>query len=129
MKRPLPLAMLFAAGVPNAAHSQSNNPAIVAVELTNFRFDPQALHLRAGVPIVLRLHNGASGGHNFTAVEFFSSAKVSQSSAAAVHNGTVEVPKHGTVDISLMPSAGSYRLRCSHTFHSAFGMKGVIRVD
>lgn len=129
MKRLTPLIILFAAGLPNAAQSQVSNSSVVAVELSNFKFGPQAIHLRAGVPIVLRLHNSAGGGHNFSAPQFFSSARMSQSSANMVHNGTVEIPKQSTVDISLIPSAGSYQLKCSHTLHSSFGMKGVIRVD
>lgn len=129
MKRLTLLLISVGVGFPIAAQSQTGNANVVTVELSNFKFSPQAMHLRAGVPVVLRLHNLARGGHNFRAPEFFSAAKMSPSTAKMVKDGTVEIPTHSTVDISLIPSPGSYQLKCSHTLHSAFGMKGVIRVD
>jgi plastocyanin len=111
------------------AQSQSTGPTVVAVELSNFRFTPRAIHLRAGVPIVLRLHNASGGGHNFSAPQFFKAARVSPSAANLVGNGTVEILKHSTVEISLVPGRGSYRLKCTHTLHPTFGMRGGIRVD
>jgi plastocyanin len=87
------------------------------------------MHLRAGVPVVLRLQNSASGGHNFSAPQFFAAAKIDPASTAHVVNGAVEVPKHGVVEVALVPSAGRYPLKCTHSLHAAFGMKGTILVD
>ena len=129
MQRPMLLILLFAAGWPAAAQSQTRNLTVVTVELSNFKFSPKIMHLRAGVPVLLRLHNAAGGGHSFSAPQFFSAAKLSSQATALVHDGTVEIPAHSTVDIGLVPSTGNYRLKCSHTFHSTFGMKGAIRVD
>lgn len=99
-----------------------------SVELSNFKFAPSDVVLRAGVPTVLRLTNNGGGGHSFAAPAFFAAARVDPSSALLVHDGKVEVPGHATVSISLTPAAGRYPLRCSHSLHSAFGMKGVITV-
>jgi plastocyanin len=101
---------------------------MLSVTMENFKFTPNTLQLRAGVPAILHLVNNASGGHNFTAPEFFAAAKIAPASQALVHNGVVEVPKHSSVDVALTPAAGQYPLKCSHTLHAAFGMKGSIQV-
>jgi len=104
------------------------HPAMVSVTMSNFKFEPNALELHAGVPTMLHLVNTAGGGHNFTAPQFFASARVAAASQPLIHGGTVEVPKHSAVDIELVPAAGQYPLKCSHTLHSSFGMKGTIVV-
>jgi plastocyanin len=121
----LPLGLGFTA--PALAQPQAQ-PATVAVTMSNFKFEPGTLQLRAGVPTVLHLVNTAGGGHNFTAPQFFAAARVAPASQPLVHGGTVEVPKHAAVDIELVPAAGQYPLKCSHTLHSTFGMKGTIVV-
>lgn len=122
----LALALGMLALVPAAANAQ---PASVAVQLSNFKFGPSAIHLKAGQPVTLRLENASSGGHSFSAPQFFAAAKVDPQAAALIHNGTVELKGHQTADISLVPAAGNYRLKCSHSLHAAFGMKGTITVD
>jgi len=112
--------------IPAAATAQ---PASVAVQLSNFKFTPAAIHLKAAQPVTLHLQNASGSGHNFSAPQFFAAARIDPRSAAVVHNGTVEVKGHQSVDVSLTPAAGTYPLKCSHTLHAAFGMKGTIRVD
>jgi plastocyanin len=46
-----------------------------------------------------------------------------------VHKGAVELSGHEAKDIAVVPRAGTYKLHCTHTFHSTFGMKGEIVVD
>jgi plastocyanin len=111
---------------PAAATAQ---PTTVAVQLSNFKFGPSAIHLKAAQPITIHLENASGSGHNFSAPQFFAAAKVEPRSAALIHNGTVELKGHQSVDLSLTPAAGSYRLKCSHSLHAAFGMKGTITVD
>lgn len=101
----------------------------VEVQLSSFKFRPQTLRLRAGQPVLLHLVNSGSGGHNFAAREFFATARVAPDSAGRVRNGAVEVPGRSAVDIRLVPARGSYRLRCTHTLHSTFGMRGRIVVE
>jgi len=108
--------------------SATAQPASVAVQLSNFKFAPAAIALRAGQPVTLHLQNASGSGHNFSAPQFFASAKVDPRSAALIHNGTVELKGHQSVDISLVPAAGNYPLKCSHSLHSAFGMRGRITV-
>jgi plastocyanin len=103
-------------------------PAGVSVNLANFSFAPNVVQLRAGVPTVLHLRNLSSGGHNFSAPAFFAASRIQPQSAAYVRKGRVEVPAGSSVDIALTPAAGQYPLKCSHAFHSAFGMKGTIIV-
>jgi uncharacterized cupredoxin-like copper-binding protein len=104
-------------------------PATVAVQLSNFKFAPSALHLRAAQPVTLHLQNASGSGHNFSAPQFFAAAKVDPRSAPLIHNGTVELKGHQSADIALVPAAGTYPVKCSHPLHAAFGMKGKITVD
>lgn len=125
MKKLLVIALLAVAA---PAIGQAPQPVTVSVTMQNFSFTPNALQLRTGAPTVLHLTNNASGGHNFTAPEFFAAAKIAPASQALVHNGIVEVPKHSSVDVEVVPAAGQFPLKCSHTLHSMFGMKGSIVV-
>ena len=123
------LLALTIALVPLAgASAQPSQPAAVTVTMANFSFDPNAIQLRAGVPTILHLVNTASGGHSFSAPQFFAAAKVAPASQPLVHNGTVDVPKHSAVDVTLTPASGQYPLKCTHALHAAFGMKGTILV-
>ena len=116
-----PLALL----APLPAFAQ-DAPRTVEVRLSSFDFTPSAIALAAGRPVILHLVNSGSGGHNFSAPQFFAAAT---NVSGPVRNGTVEVPGHQSVDVRLTPSRGSYRLRCTHTMHTAFGMTGTITVE
>ena len=111
-----------------AVSAQAAQPIVSRVDLTNFRFTPSQIQLRAGAPTVLQLRNDSSGGHNFAAPAFFAAARVDPASAGLIRNGRVEVPAHATVQITLTPAAGRYPLKCSHAFHATFGMTGTIIV-
>jgi plastocyanin len=117
--------MLVAAPVAAAAQPAGQT---VDVRLTSFDFTPSELHLRAGQPVVLRLTNASGGGHNFSAPQFFAAAQVA-AGQNVIRNGTIEVPSHQTVSVRLTPQRGEYRLRCTHTLHTTFGMRGRIIVD
>ncbi len=99
------------------------------VLLASFDFSPHELHLQAGKAYALVLTNTASGGHNFSAPEFFAAARVQPADAGLVAKGAVEVPGQSTRTIHLVPAAGTYRLSCTHTMHSMLGMKGQIVVE
>lgn len=122
------LALALAVLPASAATAQSPQPAAVTVTMENFKFEPGAIQLKAGAPTILHLVNNASGGHSFSAPQFFAAAKIAPASQPLVHQGTVDVPKHSAVDIALTPAAGQYPLKCTHTLHAAFGMKGTIAV-
>lgn len=101
----------------------------VTVTLSSFDFAPSAIHLRAGQPVLLHLVNDAGGGHNFAAPEFFAASAIRQQDQGLIYKGGIELRGHQTKVIGLVPRKGSYKLRCTHTMHSMFGMKGVIVVD
>ena len=101
-------------------------PRTVEVRLSNFDFSPSAISLPAGRPVVLHLVNEGGGGHNFAAPEFFAAAS---GVSGPVHAGKVEVGSHGSADVRLTPARGHYRLRCTHSLHTAFGMTGDITVE
>lgn len=122
------LALAIALVPVAAASGQAPQPAAVTVTMEDFKFEPNAIQLRPGAPTILHLVNNAGGGHSFSAPQFFAAAKLAPTSQPLVHDGTVEVPKHSAVDVALTPAAGQYPLKCSHTLHAAFGMKGTITV-
>ncbi len=122
-------AILFAMLLllPEATSAQEAGPArTVEVQLSSFDFTPATISLRAGQPIILHLANSANGGHNFAAPQFFAAAT---GVSGPVRNGTIEVGGHQTVDVRVTPARGRYRLRCTHTLHSTFGMNGEIVVE
>ncbi len=127
--RKLVMASLLIGLSASSAQSAPASSATVDVTLSSFRISPNIIHLRAGVPVVLRFQNSASGGHNFSAMQFFSAARLEAASISRVQRGTVEVPKHGTINVELIPAAGRYPIKCTHTLHAMFGMKGTIIVD
>jgi plastocyanin len=120
----LPLALLASAA---AAQNEAQPAATtVVITLTNFDFTPNAIRLRAGTPVVLHLVNSAHGGHNFAAPEFFAAAT---GVSGPVTDGKVELHGNQSVDIHVTPARGHYRLRCTHSLHTAFGMTGEIDVE
>lgn len=106
-----------------------NGAARIEVVLTNFEFTPKSIHLKAGRPAILHLQNNAKGGHNFAARDFFAASVVRAQDRAAIRDGAVEVGRGAAVDIAVIPRAGRYKLRCTHTLHTTFGMSGEIVVD
>jgi plastocyanin len=115
--------------VPAAVPAQQPQPAAVDVRLSSFKFEPSTIRLHAGQPVTLRLTNGSSGGHNFSAPEFFAAATIAPGQNVAIREGTIEVPHGQTVTLQLTPARGTYRLRCTHTLHTSFGMRGEIVVE
>jgi plastocyanin len=99
----------------------------VEVKLASFSYTPSMIHLRAGQPVVLHLVNVASGGHDFAAREFFAAATLRD--RGGVERGAVELAGHESRDVALVPRAGRYPLKCTHSFHKMFGMSGEIVVD
>ena len=102
---------------------------VITVQMSNFKFAPSTIVLDHGRSYVLHLANIASGGHDFTAAEFFRAANVAPADRRYISDGEVEVPPGRAIDIHLTaPAAGRYKLKCSHSFHKMFGMSGSIVV-
>lgn len=119
--RKIAIAAIFASPVAAAAQ----NP-VVSIDLKNFSFAPSPIHLRAGQEVTLTFTNRADGGHDFTAKEFFRAAKVISGN---VTEGEVELGAGQSKSVTLVPSAGRYKVHCGHAFHTMFGMTSEIIVD
>ncbi|HEY5710508.1 MAG TPA: cupredoxin domain-containing protein [Allosphingosinicella sp.] len=122
---PTLLALLVLPATTLSAQDQAA-PRTVEVQLSSFDFTPSTINLRAGQPVTLHLANTGNGGHNFSAPEFFAA---SSGVSGPVARGAVEVSGHQSVDVSLTPARGTYRLKCTHTLHTSFGMRGAIVVE
>lgn len=119
------LSLLVLASSPAPAES----PTTVEVQLANFKFTPNSIVLEHGRPYVLRLVNISSGSHDFTANEFFAAAAVAPTDRRWIQEGEIEVPSGQVREIRLTaPAAGTYKLKCTHSFHKLFGMSGRIIV-
>ena len=104
-------------------------PATIEVRLSNFKYEPRTIELKAGQDYVLALTNESGGGHNFTAKEFFAAATIPAADRAAILDGTVEVPGHQRRAIRFRAAApGTYKVKCTHTLHGTLGMRGEIVV-
>lgn len=99
------------------------------VRLSNFGFQPQVIHLTGGQAYRLTLRNDASSGHSFTAPDFFEAARISPSDAEKVSDGEIEIAGRSTETVELVPTSGTYELKCTHFGHAALGMTGTILVD
>jgi uncharacterized cupredoxin-like copper-binding protein len=100
------------------------------VVLTNFSFTPSAIQFKAGQSVTLHFDNQGSGGHDFTAAEFFKAASMDGATRTRLgKKGTVSLGKGQVADITLTPKAGNYKAKCSHFLHAGFGMTGTITVS
>lgn len=103
----------------------------VTLSLSSFRFEPSEIRLDHGAPYRLHFVNGSSGGHDFSGKAFFAAARIRPEDAGKVRGGRVEVKGGESVDVQLIapPSPGTYKVRCTHFMHSAFGMTGKVIVQ
>ena len=120
----LVLAPLMAAANPSWDQARP-----VEVDLASFAFSPSTIRLRAGEPVTLHLVNTGRGGHNFSASQFFAAANVRPETMGRLHSGTIEVGSNSSADVTLVPAAGHYPLKCTHPLHSLLGMHGEIIVE
>ena len=119
----------IAAALLAASSAMAQAPGVVEVRLSNYKFTPRTIVLDHGRPYVLRLVNVAGGGHDFTAPAFFAASNVSAPDRRWTREGEVEVPPGQAREIHLTaPRAGTYKLKCSHSFHKMLGMSGQIVV-
>jgi uncharacterized cupredoxin-like copper-binding protein len=126
-------AMLLAVLLSQAGQAQApdwGKAQTIAVELSSFKYTPETLTLRRGMPYRIHLTNSASGGHDFVAKAFFAESSIAAEDQAKIRKGGVELGGGESVDVRLVPNqAGSYKVHCSHFMHSGFGMKGSIIVQ
>ena len=129
MRRFLLLALAIAAAPAAAQAPDWARASRVEVRLSSFDYKPETLRLKAGQPVLLRFVNVSRGGHNFVARDFFSSAAIRAADRAAVARGKVELKGGEAREVALVPKAGRYRVKCTHTFHAVLGMTGEVVVE
>jgi plastocyanin len=111
----------------NAARPEIASETIT-IRLSSFKFAPDHLRLRAGVPVRLHLVNESDRGHDFSAPGFFSAGLYGPGSSPPA-KGRIEVGGKQSADIAIVPKQpGTYDFECTHFLHSLFGMSGTIEV-
>lgn len=102
----------------------------VDITLANFSFTPSAIALKAGQPVTLHFENKGSGGHDFTAAQFFKAATMDTGTRAKLgKKGRIDLGAGERADVTLTPKAGTYKVKCGHFLHAGFGMTGTITVS
>lgn len=102
----------------------------VEIDLKNFAFGPASIHLKQGTAYRLHFVNQSSGGHDFTAKDFFAAAVLDPATASAVSNGTVKLAGSQSADVDLVaPQVGHFEAHCSHLMHATLGMTGEVVVE
>lgn len=112
------LSAATALGVPSAAAQPAAAP-VQTIQVFSFGYAPKPIQLAANRAVTLSFVNQASGGHDFTAREFFAAARILSGTAP---NGEVELKGGETRTVTLIPRAGTYNAHCSHFMHSSMGM-------
>ena len=113
-----------------AGPAQAQDAQIVTVTLTSYAFTPNAIDLKANVPVKLHLINSAEKGHNFSAPEFFAASAIAPADQSKIEDGAVEVDGGQSVDVTVTPGKpGRYDLKCTHFMHTTLGMTGTITVQ
>lgn len=124
------LGLLLASGTASAQPVDWARSTPVDVGLESFKFVPDTLRLKQGQVYTIHFHNDSSGGHDFVAKDFFAKAQIAPASRTAVEHGEVELHGGSAADVTLVaPSAGTYKIHCSHFMHETMGMSGRIIVD
>jgi plastocyanin len=112
-----------------AAPTSAQNAARIEIQLANFKFTPADIKLAAGQPVTLHFVNKGSGGHDFTAPEFFKAATMDAATRTKLgKKGRIDLSAGESADVTLTPKAGAYKVKCGHFLHAGFGMTGTITV-
>ncbi len=126
----VPLAAIAALGLlPVGAAAQGDQPTVISVQLSEFKFTPPEIMLNKGQHYVLHLTDSGKRDHSFTAKGFFQTVTFDPASASAVHDGDIDLKSGVTADVGFTPqTAGTYDMHCDHPFHATLGMRGHIVV-
>jgi uncharacterized cupredoxin-like copper-binding protein len=126
----IPMAAMAALGLlPVDAAAQGDQPTVISIELSEFKFTPSDVVLDKGRRYVLRLTDGGKHDHDLIAKAFFQTVSMDPASASAVHDGEVDLTPGDVADVGFTPqTAGTYEMHCGHPFHASLGMKGHIVV-
>ena len=110
--------------IASAGDAQTATP-VQTIQLYSYGYNPDPIILTAGQRVTLKFVNRAGKGHDFTAPRFFGSSKIV---AGDVGKGEVELRGGQSASITLVPTAGRYKVHCGRPFHKVMGMRGDIIV-
>ena len=97
----------------------SKGETTIDMKADNFKFQPNNIKAYQGDVLILRIENISKTEHNFT---------IEDPQGRALQS--VPLPAGKTTSVKIPLSArGTYEFYCDKPFHSAFGMKGWIKVD
>jgi uncharacterized cupredoxin-like copper-binding protein len=100
----------------------------VTVGLEDYRFVPNRLSFRRGVPYRLRLENRGTHQHEFTAPGFFGAVAARSTAALSSARPEIVVDPKQVKEFEFVPvTAGRYELSCAD--HDFAGMVGEITVE
>ena len=108
----------------SAGNAQPATP-VQTIQLYSYGYNPDPIILDAGKRVTLNFVNRAGKGHDFTAPRFFSSSKIV---AGNVGKGEVDLGAGQSASVTLVPTAGRYKVHCGKPFHKVMGMRGDIVV-
>jgi len=106
----------------------------LTVELSEFKFIPDALAFRTGQPYALTLVNSGALPHTFAAGDFFRAIAVK---SLLYSDGEAGFPKLEAISLAANESKtlffvpvtpGNYDLTCNELLHANFGMVGQIQI-
>jgi uncharacterized cupredoxin-like copper-binding protein len=124
----IPLAAVLGL-LPVGAIAQSDQPTVIPVELSEFKFAPSEIVLNKGQSYVLRLTDTGKRAHDLSAKAFFQTVSLTPDSVKAVQDGDVDLTPGVVADVAFTPNqAGTYEMHCTHPLHAMLGMKGHIVV-
>ena len=120
--------LLLAAAALLAAAPAATQPAVpvYVINLQSYSYAPTPIRLQAGRAVTLMFVNRAGKGHDFTAREFFRSARIL---SGRVEGGEVDLGGGRSASVTLVPAAGRYSVHCGRPFHKMLGMRSTILVQ
>ena len=104
----------------DAASGQIVAAPVQTIALYSYGFNPRPIVLNAGKAVTLSFVNRAGKSHDFTAEKFFRASKII---SGRVGEGEVDLGPGQTASVTLVPSAGRYKVHCGHPFHKMLGMR------
>jgi uncharacterized cupredoxin-like copper-binding protein len=115
----LPASPLRAAGA---------DPTTINVIMVDYKFEPDHLTLKHGVPYRLHLENHGKETHEFTAPTFFAASEVDNPNVLNREHNEIVMQPGDVKDLFVTPGPpGNYDLRCAD--HDWNGMTGGITVQ
>ncbi len=115
--------MLFALAAcarlqPQVALGPEPGEKTVAIQASDFKFEPNNIKAYRGDTIVFKIENITNTGHNFT---------MKDPRGQKIQN--MDIPPKKTVEVKIsFPETGEYDFYCDEPFHAFLGMKGQIQV-